>query len=349
LAVTRWLLGFGRPPGAIGRRVIFSFALIFLFALIYYATPRQQSFSVFASTELLSVATVSENSPDWELPLVEACVRPQKGINLPNVGRAELSHCSGKLYTHYRLAEVSARWSHGYRLTFQGIEPNVIQLVINRDDGAPRVFLDGFATIWNNQRNEFETDPDTPVQVEITNGTLLRVPMPPDNRALMPTRGFVTIGVDPNGHSGLILRNAKFEVREKLALNRKPVVVADGTLFAGDRVEFVKTPPPLIFSPGRLFGTESQEPEQHLSDVLVTDISRLEPSFEVIATTAQEYSALQLTRVGSTPTLVPVSWTQRVARDSIPAAIATLLGLLGTTIALTNALLNAGSRKGKEK
>jgi hypothetical protein len=36
-----------------------------------------------------------------------------------------------------------------------------------------------------------------------------------------------------------------------------------------------------------------------------------------------------------------------VANDSIPVAIATLLGLLGTTIALTNALLNAGGRKEK--
>lgn len=295
------------------------------------------------------MTNISNNSPDWELPLVEACVRPTKEAHLDKAGRAELNHCSGNLYTQYRLAEVSLRWIDGYELTFQGIEANVIQVVVNRDrdpDLKP-VFLDGFATAWNPDRNEFESEPDKPVRVEITNGTLLRIPMPPNNRALMPTKGFVTIGVDPNGHSGLILRNARYQVREKLALNRKPVVVADDTLFAGDRIEFVKVPPPLILSPSRLFDADARAPKQHMSDVIITDISRLEPAFEVIATTAPEYSAMQLTRVGSNPTLIPVSWTQRVANDSIPVAIATLLGLLGTTIALTNALLNAGGRKEK--
>lgn len=333
--MTRWLLGFGRARAPLSLTIRVLLSVLFVGMVLYYVLPRKQAFSVFASTEYLAVDMVSNNAPDWELPSVQACIRKTD----PVATGVDVLGCDPTRYEHYEMSEAFVRWSEGYRLVFQGIEPHAILVTIERDETAKSVILDGFSM---HPEPGGQNQAQTP---EITHGSILRIPITPQSRPLMPIRGRVTIGDVPNGTQGLILHNARYEIRQQLGLNRRPAVVAQGVFFPGDRIGFASEPHPYLRPFSGLFGVPTAAAPDVVASLFITDISRLTPAFDLVATTPPKFSSLRLTRIGSDPTIIPVTWTQRVVGDSIPVAVATLLGLLGTTMALTNAYLNAPQKK----
>ena len=122
-------------------------------------------------------------------------------------------------------------------------------------------------------------------------------------------------------------------------------MVAQGTFFPGDRVQFARIAAPFWASEG-----DVADGEDIIASLFVTDISRLSPAFDLVATTPRAFSALRLTRVDSQPTLIPVTWTQRLAADTLPVAVATLLGLLLTCMNLIAAYVtNAAGKPGKRR
>ena len=327
----RWLHGFGRPAKPSIRFFRIWLAVLFVLLALYYAAPRKQAFTVFASTEYLVVETVSSDSPDWELPQMEVCLR----TDTPGQSSTDIAACDNALFEQHVLSDVALRWSGGYRLVLQGFDPSGLVVLVERDPSAEDVVVDGFKV------QDQQSDEDAPFGVAVTNGSLLRIPFLSGDRPMIPLRGKVSIGDVPSSRHGLLLREARFEIRQTLGLTRRPVVVAEGTLFPGDRIGFARAKQPLWDRFASLFRpapSEQAAPSEDITaSLFVTDISRLSPAFDLVATTSSEFSSLRLTRIGSQPTIIPVSWTQRVAADTIPVALATLLGLLGTAIALSNA------------
>jgi hypothetical protein len=306
--------------------------IIFVAFVIYYALPRKQSFTVFASTEYLVVHTVNESSPDWELPQASLCLRTANNLKASNFDEPV---CDNRLFEQHDLSEITVRWSEGYTLTFQGADPAFVLLRVDKSKDAKPVLISGYA------RRGGQPDYEQPVEFGITDSSLLKIPFTDFERPLIPMRGRISIGDLPDGRHEMLLREARYEIRQTLGITSRPSVVAQGEFYPGDRIGFARQPSPL-WDRGLALLRGSGSPNDNVegdivATLFVTDLSRLSPAFDLVATSPSKYSALRLTRVGSEPTIIPVSWTQRIAADTIPVALATLFGLLATAIALSNA------------
>lgn len=293
------------------------FGLVLLLAvLVYYVPARPQSFVVSASTEILRIEMVDDGNVEWELPEIELCAR----IMDPTAPRrSELNWCSADRYSSMRLQDAVVQWRDGYTLTFRSFAADYIDVLVERREDALPVRIS-------------ET-------VEITNGSLLRIPVDhPAGRALIPARGYVTIGDVPNRSDTLLLREGRYEIRQNLGVfHRQSHVVERGTLFPGDRISFAGQEAPLW---AQVFGGGDPGPKDTdtvVARLFLTELSPQSRWFDIVATTEPAFSALRITRVGGQPTLIAVSWTQRLLADALPVAIATILGLMGSIIALSNA------------
>lgn len=312
-AMARWLLKFRFERGNWGRVMRYLVGFLFVSMLFYYIPEREKSFTVKGSTEIVVVDMVSDGAPEWEVPDIEACIRTPA----PPDETLAVQQCSTTLYKGVRSEEAVLRWSDGHRLTFRILGKDQIEIFVERSPEATPVLLD---------------------QEEITNGSFLYIPFQNDGeRVLLPVRGYVTIGDVPNASDSFLLIDGRYEIRQELELWKKPYVVEDGTLFPGDRISFARNSAPIWFrwSDDR----PANEPgySNSIARLFITDLDPKSAAFDLVATTEPAYSDLLLTRVGGQPTRIPVSWTQRLLRDALPAAIATLLGLLATSIALSNA------------
>lgn len=310
--------------------------IIFVAFVIYYALPRKQSFTVFASTEYLVVHTVNESSPDWELPQASLCLRTDRDLNSSSFDEPI---CDNKLYEQHNLSEITLRWSEGYTLTFQGRNSSFVLLRIDKSEDAKPVAINGYGISGG------QPDYDQPIDLEVTDGSLLKIPFGASERPLIPMRGRISIGDLPDGRHEMLLREARYEIRQTLGITRRPSVVAQGEFYPGDRIGFARQPSPLWDRGAAFLRGSSRLSDNMDGDIVatlfITDLSRLSPAFDLVATSPSKYSALRLTRVGSAPTIIPVSWTQRIAADTIPVALATLFGLLATAIALSNAYFSS--------
>ncbi len=304
-----------------------------IFVAVYYIAPRPMSFTVSASVESLHVNTVNEGSPDWALPVIEACLRRTEGVALsPTPVAPTDAECIDRLHVPVRISEPTLRWSEGYALTFEGISRETMRIVVRKSDDAEPVLIDGFASL----------DSDEEVSAPITDGSILYVRWT-DERPILPLRGRIRIGDIPNASDTLILREGRYEIRQNLGLNPRPVVVAAGELVPGDRIGFARNPP--IWQRVADFAFERSSPDDDLiATLFLTDLSRFTQAFDVVATTRAEYSALRLTRIGVEPTLIPIPWTERLRADALPIGISTLIGLLAGLLALANTYFKPPSK-----
>lgn len=315
----------------------------FVAVLVYYTAPRPKSFTVSASVETLRVETVNEGSPDWELPVIEACLRVPGNANAPAaVGDPIYTDCQSSRYVRARIVEPALRWSEGYTLSFQGMALDHVRILVRKAESAAPVNIDGFE----------EFDRDWAVDREITDGTILFIPWLDtrlQERPVLRLTGRVRIGEVPAGSDALILREGRYEIRQNLGLNPRPVVVSEGTLVPGDRVGFAPSRPPVWQRWVDWVRQRRRSEEDLIATLFLTDLSRFTPAFDVVATTRAEYSALRLTRIGVEPTLIPVTWTERLRADAIPVGISTLIGLLAGMLALANTYFKAPSEDRKTK
>lgn len=304
-------------------RWILSIGIVFV--AIYYIAPRPMSFTVSASVESLHVNTVNEAMPDWALPVIEACLRKTDGVALtPTPVAPTIAECNDRLHVPVRISEPTLRWSHGYALTFEGISREVMRVVVRKGPDAAPVLIDGFASL----------DSDEEISAPVTNGSILYIRWT-DDRPILPLRGRIRIGDIPNASDTLLLREGRYEIRQNLGLNPRPVVVAAGELVPGDRIGFARNPP--VWQRMANFAFERPNPDDDvIATLFLTDLSRFTQAFDVVATTRAEYSALRLTRIGVEPTLIPIPWTERLRADALPIGISTLIGLLAGLLALAN-------------
>ena len=304
------MLDWARDRSAIIVRVCL--LLIAIAAWGYYVYPRNSSFSVSAETEFLSVRVSDSNQPDWFLPNVAACIREEGGSEDATCGRG---------FRAVTLEDVELKFYQGYFLAFRGYRSEAIEIAVTMAPSAAEVRLDGF-------------DPETGESISevLTNGSNLVVSLRSGERPYMASRGFAVLGERPGGSGGLVLRRANYEVRQTLG-KRNPIVVASGQFLPGDQVNFLRDQCPFWLC----FG-DVPNAREIPATLVVTDISS-SPAFDVILTTPSEPSVIGIARVGSVTSTIPVHWTARLSSDPIPASLATLIGLLGTALALSNVYL----------
>lgn len=304
------------------------FGLVLCLALaVYYIPDRPQSFTVQAATEVLTVEVAAEGQTVWDVELLQLCLPGRPEITkAPDAGQT-LPECAESYYGRRTLSEVEISWPAGYRLTFRILGMDAIEVLVEQHESS------ALATVGD---------------LALTSGTLLRIPYSMNGatlvRPLVPVRGYVRIGSVPNQSDTLLLHTGRYEIRQKMWWRRLPIVVARGELFTGDRIGFVCQRAPIwVAQEGPQVCASPQDVIAHL---FVTDISPRIASLDVVATTDQTYSALQMTRIGGQPTEIYVPWTQRVVNDPLPVAVATILGLIATSLALAKSL---NPRKEKEK
>ncbi len=298
--------------------------VLFIVVFVYYLVPRPASFSVAAQTEYLRVDISDINQPDWYLPAVTACVRRAQG----ETAIVSTDSICGSQFDEHKLKAVDVRFAVGYSLVFRGFEPGFVEVAVNRDDSAADVRLDGFDKA------------SAPASVVLTSGSTLRIPFGEGDRPDIASRGVVVLGEHRNVTAGLMLRSADYEIRQKLG--DRTYVVGKGEFLLGDRVHFVRHKESLIGCARR-----ASDVQGFPANLMISSDRRFS-AFDVVLTTPNECSAIVVTRIGASPTELPISWTSRLASDPHPAAFATLIGLLGALVGLSNAYLTPRDKDDKK-
>ncbi|MEO0915970.1 MAG: hypothetical protein AAFY31_03165 [Pseudomonadota bacterium] len=339
-------------------RVVGYLAALGLAAMFYsLLIERPQSFAVSAITEYLRVETVSEGADDWSLVAAHICM-PKGASQAENSDTSDsasetvgsltaasigvTAECDSRYYQQktFGLAksdageELTLRWSDDYALDIELFDDNFLYIYITRE--APRDGRDPQPVFFE--------------RTEIPGDSILFIPFTKQEPLRLVLRGHMTLGERPVRSDALVVREGRYEIREDSRdlewLNflsfvggednerLQKHVVANGTLFPGDRITFEREPIPYW---ARWTGSvEEDSPKKITSRVFVSDLAPSEPGFNVVATTDPQFSSIYLTRVGGQPTRIPVSWAQRLTSDPLTAGLVTLLGLLATVLALRN-------------
>ncbi|MEL6689060.1 MAG: hypothetical protein AAFP28_01970 [Pseudomonadota bacterium] len=331
---------------------------VLAFILAYYIPSREQAISVSAVTEEL-VVEVTSNDLVWDLTEIGMCyeqtagetpdVSPLTGLSgeppettqvatapaqdSTSVAKFELDpaipNCAHTDVVPKGLEFATIVWPERYRLTFRAFKDDHVELAVSfPEDAAPVVI-------------EHESPDGDILNSLVTQGTTLRIPyMAGGERTVLPLRGYVTVGSRPSTASSHILQSGRYEGRQILRANHAPIVSAN-ELFPGDRVSFERRPPPLW---ARIAGLQSaKEPSQAPeSRAFLTDLNPRTRAFDVVVTTERFFGTLLFTRVGGLPTDVTPAWTARLAADALPVAVATILGLVATLLALLKSYMPPG-------
>lgn len=330
--------------------------------LAYYLPEREQAISVFASTERL-VVQVTANDLVWDLPEIGMCTpeRPAAaatsagvlapsaqgdnsrndkdvsleagrldafGTSIPVCGKAEVL-ASG-------LKSAIVRWPEGYQLVFRAFERDFVEVAVSFPDFLPG--KEGEEPIATPEVTiEFSNGPEL-AYASVSSGAILRIPyFSGGERTILPLRGYVTVGGASTSANTHILRSGEYESRQTLRPGQAPVV-ASAEFFPGDRVSFERREPPLW---ARLTGVLSatEESEAPISRGFLTDLDPTSRAFDVVVTTEPFFGTLLFTRVGGQPTDIAPPWTARLAADALPVAVATVLGLVATILAILKTYL----------
>lgn len=300
--------------------------------VIYYVPDRQQSFTVTATTEVLTIDPVSDGVTEWEVPRIEACIRTDAPKRELKVQGCAMGLYEGVIEDDYP----TLRWTEGYRLTFRAYTADMIEVLVEHNPDA----LPAPDNAPNEQRpGEMKIPVVTLGDRVLTPDSLLYIPYRvAGERTVLPLRGYVSIGDVPDASDSLLLLDGRYEIKQNLGLRRdRSHLVGEGRLFPGDRISFALGDRPWFVPGDAARPKEGPGRTNALARVFVTDLVAGGEGFDLVATTEPAYANLLLTRVGGQPTLIPVPWTERLLGDGVPVAIATLLGLIATMIALSNA------------
>lgn len=335
MSAARWLFSFRvqRDSGArlIGYGVLISIALF----LLSYLLDRKQAFAISAVTEFIRVETVSEGADDWSLVAAHICTPKEDdvqnsasppapndtGLTPDEIGLSP--DCADNFYDQrtFKLdddnEELTLRWTDDYTLEIRDFNRGFLYVYVTRD--APT--------------DSRDTQPVYFQDLEIPSDSILYIPVNDDEPPRLALRGYLTLGEPPVRSDAMVVRDGRYEIRQDGRRLRKHVV-AEGEFFPGDRVTFEREPAPL-------WARWSIEKDAELakkvtSRIFVTDLNVSRHGFDVVATTDPQFSSIYLTRVGGQPSRIPVNWAQRLTSDPIIAALATILGLLATMLALRN-------------
>jgi len=281
----------------------------FVFLLAYYGVQRPKSFTVSAFTEHLRVETVSLGAFDWTLTDYQLCIPLKEGEQATQTDFNP--KCASELFHFHGIGrETTVRWTDDYVLEFRSFDPDFLYIYISRHGQEQSVTIDGNV---------------------VTDGSILFIPRSHE-RLVLPILGRITLGEIPYRSDAMILLSGDYEIRQQLFPRLTSRVVSSGSFFKGDKVSIA--------------GLWSGDIDAR---VFLTSAASEGTGFDIVATTSPHYGDLLLTRVGGQPTRLVVGFADRLKADPLPAAFATLLGLLATSIALVNNFFGASAGRAKKK
>ncbi|MEL6548994.1 MAG: hypothetical protein AAFQ54_01985 [Pseudomonadota bacterium] len=353
--------------------------LITLFAffgiLLYYVPEREQAISVSASTERL-VVEVTSNQLFWDLPEILICY-PPKAATVPSGGllanapeqeeasdvdagttdeesiqpNSDVPRCDNAPAPEASteaaeqdaseetktLRAATVAWPEGYRLEFRAFDDDYVEVGVTFPPTVPSE--DGQGTEQTPQvAIDFE-DGGFAKRALVLSGSILRIPyFMEGERTVLALRGYVIVGGPSTTANTHLLRAGSYESRQTLRPGQSPPVVANATFLPGDRVSFERHAPPFW---ARIAGVTSarEDSEAPVSRAFLTDLDLRNRAFDVVVTTEPFFGAVVFTRVGGQPTDIIPPWTARLAADAVPVAVATVLGLVATILAILRTYL----------
>lgn len=274
--------------------------IVFCLVPVYYLWDRNQSFTLQAATQSITITTDAGLDNEWEIAGAILCRRIPAG---EAVIATDASRCDADFYTQHEIAPttgddsglVTLVWPADYQLTIQGAGTDELSVAITFPADAETLYFGDIAV------------PDQSLVIfpasELTRlGTL-------------PLSGKVRIGQPPRAGASHILRAGTYEIRENLGLSGLSTVVAGGTLLLGDYA-----------------WPADRNGEPITASMFLADSADERAAFDIVLTTPQQPSAINIERVGGASAAFTTRWIDRVNTDALPIAITALLTLLATIL-----------------
>ncbi|MEP1538805.1 MAG: hypothetical protein ABJQ34_20785 [Paracoccaceae bacterium] len=289
---------------------------IFIAVAAYYILPRAQSFTVVAATQSVTVNLMPGTQTHWELKNVTVCLRRSREPSVEaevkeNAGSAK-RECNAKRYSEMALPKVDILWTAGHRLKITGFDKERLAVEVATNAATAATRIDG-RVITDNSLILFDR------------ATI------PDLGGLVAT-GKITIGELAEASAARLTRGGVYHIRENYGFPARKSIISSGQILPGDLVRLVDRRQSEINS--TMFLTQSAHP---LAD------------FEVILTSPEQHSAIEITRIGGAQSSITTTWIDRVSNDALPVALSILLGLFGASLGIARSLSTDVELKGKGK
>lgn len=277
--------------------LVLTFVMIVMIGAFYLA-PRPRSFAVDAQTRGVTLRfSGGESMNAWRLPDVMVCVRhDRRSAAAVAVTSADAALCDPRLYDIHRPATGEMTWREGDSIT------------LSRAGRGPLILLVG------------ETGPDTPRidGVPITRSSRLIVPEGTSMEGLVLNfAARVSIGDVPGPGAHQTLISGRFEVREPMPTQQRPVAVMSGTLFSGDRVRIV-----------------DDTTGADIASYGFVVVQNGEDAMQVVAYSPPSNSALHVDRFAAGAVSTAPTWIDRVVHDPYLVAATAIMGVIAAALSL---------------
>lgn len=273
----------------------------FLCVAAYYLFPRPQSFTIVAATQSVTVTTAEGMQDVWALENAVLCQRRPVDAPLPDE-LPQAGQCDPEDYVEMRAPFAEILWTPGYRLTVSGDSESQLYVSITAPPKGP-LALFGEAPITNASALFFDRSSLA-------------------NLGGLVAQGQIEIGGLAQAGAAKLTRSGTYQIRETLGLPSRKAVVATGDILTGDLVRL----------------TDRQGAGITATMLLAPSADAL-ADFDVIMTSPEQPSAIEITRIGGAQSTITTRWTDRIANDALPVALSIFLGLFGVTLGIARSLV----------
>lgn len=274
--------------------------LFFCFVAAYYIYPRAQSFTIVASTQSVSVTLSGGSLHLWSLENAVLCLRLPKDVSItPNV--SPQTHCDPGFYREIKSKKVDILWTPGHRLTVSGYDKSQLTVEIE--------------TFESTESTKFG-------KLSIVDKSVLFFGRSSfDNLGGLVAHGQVKIGEIAEAGAAKLTRGGTYQIRENMGIPSRKSVVASGEILTGDF---------LRLTDGEGNGIDTT--------MFLTRTTNNLADFDVIMTSPERPSAIEITRIGGAQSTITTRWTERIINDALPVALSIFLGLFGASLGIVRSL-----------
>ncbi len=291
----------GNIPG-----IVAVVALIaFVFVALYYIWPRPKSFFLDVTTDYLEVTTDTDTQIVWDIGAAVLCL-PERRLPDDHPARSASASDAGcdDRFVAQRITEVELDWPQDVTLVVRSGQNGTLDILTRFEED--RVLQIG----------------DIPIMPE----TILRLPRSVlDWNGGLGLSGDLILGQTAEHGTLKLLREGRYETRERPFFRTNALLVDSGTFALGDAVAL-----------------EARQEEDRLQSYAFLTLDLADPNgvapMRVVATSPEERSRMRLDRARANPSFIEPNWSQRIANDPLAIGIATLLSLLATFLAVLNNL-----------
>jgi len=302
-------------PGK-GVKGLSAFLVLLLFALVtvYYTLPRPKSFFLDVTTGYLEVKTDLDARIVWDIETALLCL-PRHRLqrqDTETVAEDDGFDCGKAVkgggterYVDQKIEGVELDWPSEMTLILRGDTPDMLDVLMLFDPEKTKLEIGG---------------------VQIVPETILRL-----SRSVLDATGGLGLSGDlvlgqPAEHGTLkLLREGRYETREKPFFRSNALLVDSGTFALGDAVSI-----------------EAARNDKPLSSYAFLTLAERgtdgAPNLRVIVTSPESFSRLRLARARAKPSYIEPNWSQRIANDPLAIGLATLMSLVATFFGVLNNL-----------